>query len=821
MASEQVIELSVEETNRVRAELGLSQLRGVPPSRSGRGRSNSQKNEQTGSSRNGSEGSLRKKEGSGEEVVLELSVSETNALRERLGLAPLRVGADAGNTSNIGANGDHHAPAPNQGELRSSEERIEKTRMKRQVEEGIEKKFLHSTLASDSDVLEDGSMGKSSLLSWAQQMRQSKHLRDSEDSGSALQNQRTETREYSDSDLKELRVAHSKQELQGAGSSVVLTLADTEILEVHDQSKRALGLNEEDVALENVNLAEEQRQKDGLREKRQVELGMGRAGGYAGFDDDEFMELGGSQGPSRQARMDGKYRELEGDPKASKKRRGKHQVGFQIGEMLDERDREVESDLFAAQSGKAISLESALVQEKTVSDFMTAEEDEQVNSRKKKSARFKKKKKDKKKKDKKKHLRRNGDSEEEDSLAPRSTSKGTSLLEDLEETAKAQGILLLPRKRRLRDDEDPNEETGHQGSVDDDDAEYARKQKYAIIMEKGNERTRQAFPKVEERKPSITSVQDDDEPDDAFLDAALAKARRLNRLKEMAGKKKQSLLGEEAVLEAVRSTGNEMVMQEEKDDGNNLVFAVDETREFTRALRARQEQTDRGSNKSKSLTAAKSEHANVPIDEVEHSTETKVKTEEDEDPQDMDVELSELAKQVKEEANDSAAVRGGLEGTTGSSVAIGRGLGGVLSILKQTGEITKKGAGREEQRGRAKDERTYEDYEEVDLSKVVQLDERTATEKDRELAKREIKLEYRDKYGRLLTRKEAFRDLSYYFHGYGSGKRKQEKKLQQIAREQAEQRLSSRQASSEGGTLGALKATQKATGKAFIVHKTS
>jgi U4/U6.U5 tri-snRNP-associated protein 1 len=72
--------------------------------------------------------------------------------------------------------------------------------------------------------------------------------------------------------------------------------------------------------------------------------------------------------------------------------------------------------------------------------------------------------------------------------------------------------------------------------------------------------------------------------------------------------------------------------------------------------------------------------------------------------------------------------------------------------------------------------------------------------------------------GRLLTRKEAFRDLSYQFHGYGSGKRKEEKKKEQISREQAEARQAAD--GKEAGTFGAVKNIQKATGKAFIIHKT-
>ncbi len=63
-------------------------------------------------------------------------------------------------------------------------------------------------------------------------------------------------------------------------------------------------------------------------------------------------------------------------------------------------------------------------------------------------------------------------------------------------------------------------------------------------------------------------------------------------------------------------------------------------------------------------------------------------------------------------------------------VPVGWGLGHVLDMLKQTGEITKKHAGKEVMRGRAKDERNYDDYETADLKKVVQIDPRTATTKD-------------------------------------------------------------------------------------------
>ncbi|OQR80800.1 U4/U6.U5 tri-snRNP-associated protein [Achlya hypogyna] len=48
-----------------------------------------------------------------------------------------------------------------------------------------------------------------------------------------------------------------------------------------------------------------------------------------------------------------------------------------------------------------------------------------------------------------------------------------------------------------------------------------------------------------------------------------------------------------------------------------------------------------------------------------------------------------------------------------------------------------------------------------------------------------VKLDYRDEFGRLLTKKEAFRQISYRFHGHAPGKKKQEKRLKQLKEELA------------------------------------
>ena len=763
--NEKVVELSVEETNKLRAELGLAPLRVRGHSRNETRDEASFQQQQKQIESSGSS--------SNNEKVVEMSIEESNALRGQLGLAPLRTGSSSGSHKKPVV----HAPATNEAEQKRAADRIQQAKLRRQVQQGIDEIFSSSKGLGEE---------VASAKSWAAQMRQAKKQTQLKDT-----KERTAKSEmkYDEEQLKGMNVAHSISELQ-EGTTTVLTLSDAPLLATKDDtSQKVVGLNEDQVQLENVNLAEARKVSQGLKEKRKLELGMGRAGGYAGFDDDEFEELGGTQGPSRLARG-----ATVGPPGGTK---GTAAVprGFQIGAHLEEQEEQLQSDLFAAEHGKSVSLANSHA-DVTASDFMTMEEDEalkQERKKKKKDTKFKKSKK-KSKKDKKKSRNREESDEEAEAVSAVKPQAGVAetkkdLLDELEETAVEKSA---SRKRRRADDENTAQSDSKQENKTD------KRARYDAIMDKGNVRTRDAF-----QSQSVESHKEiDEEPDDAFLNAALDKARRLNRLKALS--KPSEPRGADAVVEAVKSSQN----------GNTgpvastgtIEFSVDETREFTRALRARKEQAVR--TEVKKVTT-------VEEDKEKGKEDVNMKV----DVPMEEVDLHELAKEVKEEPEEDTRV--GLDGT-GSTAPVGRGLGNILSFLKQTGELTRKNAGKEELRGRARDKKTYEDYESINLSDVVKIDKRTATEKDKEFARREVKLEYRDKHGRLLTRKEAFRDLSYHFHGHGSGKRKEEKRLQQIEQEQAAARFASRQAS-EGagaGTFGALKATQKATGKAFVVHKT-
>jgi hypothetical protein len=82
---------------------------------------------------------------------------------------------------------------------------------------------------------------------------------------------------------------------------------------------------------------------------------------------------------------------------------------------------------------------------------------------------------------------------------------------------------------------------------------------------------------------------------------------------------------------------------------------------------------------------------------------------------------------------------------------VAKGMAATLALLKGSGELK----ATEALAGRAKDRRTV-DPSANDFN---------------------VKLEYRDDTGRKLTQKEAFRQLSYRFHGYGPGQKKKEKRL--------------------------------------------
>ena len=222
MPAEKVIELSVEETNQLRAELGLAPLRDGTTT--------------TAATPAAADGDGEKKE------LLELSVQDTNDLRARLGLKPLTTAASSAATS---ASKIQHAPAVNLGDTKAAAERIEQAKLKRQVEQKLQENFATQSLGEQQP---EGS----SAASWAQQMRKAE--KQSSKTAKAAKT-KGKPQEYGERDLQGLSVGHALTELE-AGSETVLTLQDAPLLQTDKTSQKVLGLHEGgQEELQNVDLA--------------------------------------------------------------------------------------------------------------------------------------------------------------------------------------------------------------------------------------------------------------------------------------------------------------------------------------------------------------------------------------------------------------------------------------------------------------------------------------------------------------------------------------------------------------------------------------
>ncbi|XP_039061068.1 SART-1 family protein DOT2-like [Hibiscus syriacus] len=98
--------------------------------------------------------------------------------------------------------------------------------------------------------------------------------------------------------------------------------------------------------------------------------------------------------------------------------------------------------------------------------------------------------------------------------------------------------------------------------------------------------------------------------------------------------------------------------------------------------------------------------------------------------------------------------------------AVGKGLSGALKLLKDRGTLkeTVEWGGRNMDKKKSK------------LVGIVDEDRQNDRFKD-------IRIERTDEFGRIMTPKEAFRNLSHKFHGKGPGKMKQEKRMKQYQEE--------------------------------------
>ena len=405
-------------------------------------------------------------------------------------------------------------------------------------------------------------------------------------------------------------------------------------------------------------------------------------------------------------------------------------------------------------------------------------------------------------------------------------------------------------------------------------SEDMKKKNFEIAMSKGNARSKMELVAEEKTAKANTNTisgasnieessdgnnnnnnNDNNNNIDAAHDpevkASLEKAKRIVRLKELRKSKAANCSAKqpdaaEVIANSIASAGNVMtseidssVTTNTSSSSSSIVFESGGTKEFIDGMRTSTTTKDKNST---TTTTTKSERKKSSSFDGEDDGQAKKRRkysdvkegDEDDTNVDMDIEGFEINEEMgveeafeaykqqhegtnnkdddEEEEEEEEDISTSMLGMKSSS---SRGMAGILSMLKSTGDLSSNNKVREEMHGRANDEKTYEDFN--DSRDFVNLDERTATDKDKKMASKSVNLEYRDEQGRLLTRKEAFRQLCYQFHGFGSGRKKEEKRMGRLN----DAKGGRKGKKTEGkDTMGQMKKTMAATGRAFVVHRT-
>ncbi|RPB03100.1 SART-1 protein [Choiromyces venosus 120613-1] len=319
-----------------------------------------------------------------------------------------------------------------------------------------------------------------------------------------------------------------------------------------------------------------------------------------------------------------------------------------------------------------------------------------------------------------------------------------------------------------------------------------------------------------------TSFVDDDD-----LQSSLAAQRRI-ALKKRKVLKPGDLarqLREESAAAATPGTDSPMKVEDGEEEPG---LVIDETSEFVATLRAPVVPERR---KSRSSAPAHSPPVTSMADE-EGEDEDKDRTEE------MDLDTKPEVKPDPETGEISST---GLAQET----TIAHGVGATLAMLHQRGLLTRDSESDAKinlQRDREKfrTAKRLRELEAEEKAKSQRLRDRQSGKFDRmsarereeharwenkqrdhqeakEMAARfkeykpDVKLSYKDEFGREMSQKEAFKHLSHQFHGKGSGKAKTEKRLKKIEDEKKREAASSLNASAtENAVQSAAKKSKQA-----------
>ncbi|TKW06619.1 hypothetical protein SEVIR_7G251900v4 [Setaria viridis] len=292
------------------------------------------------------------------------------------------------------------------------------------------------------------------------------------------------------------------------------------------------------------------------------------------------------------------------------------------------------------------------------------------------------------------------------------------------------------------------------GSRNDDRRQSAREEEQKADAEKRSNAYEAAIAKAEEasralRPEKIMPAKPAEEEELVFGDDYEDLQKSLEQARKLALRKEEEAAGPLAVVELATATkGQEDTDATEGDSQQNKVV-ITEMEEFVWGLQLNQE-------------ARKTEDDGVYMDEDDDDMPSDNHVKDDTNGLAAMEEDAHAEKQVKvdeEEVKPDEVIH---------EVAVGKGLAGALKILKERGSLNEG----TDWGGRTTDKKK---------SKLVGVED----------GPKDIRIERMDEFGRVMTPKEAFRDLSHKFHGKGPGKMKQEKRQKKYQDEMKTKRMKS------------------------------
>lgn len=725
-----------------------------------------------------------------------LSIDETNRIRAKLGLKPLEVGgAKKDNEPSGGLQEDIHAPATNIAKDKAKEkikDKLELIKEKRKVNQKLSKVKGLADSDSDDEVLNWVAKSRKSEAEKKKAAERAKMLDEMDDEFGVGKIVEEETqrrggqllgnsRGYTSKDLTGLKVDHDQAEFSEERSTI-LTLKDANILD-----------NEDGDVLMNVNIAENERTKKNLDNKKPG------AGTYKAYDDDEVDEFG--QFKAKQI-LDKYDEELDGPNKES----------FQLGRggQYDTSAEAKMAEIRKQMSAQAQSLD--MVAPTLATEYLSKEE-----------MTFKKK----KRRVKKVRQRGSGILTSDDLLASAPEADNPDLV-----SRKDRGN----RKQRERGGMEEEDGGGGGGGGEDDmdvdpqevgcgwatieGSDVDLSGDVAVDFVEDQKSFERALSKARKLKtvatsssfPSSSSATTSASTLEAKDTKVAEKVRVLEKLREAAErKKKKAKVGEEA------DGGGEGVRQKGEVQFNA-------TSEFFRVLGELPtygQSGNRDSDEEDQLDFEKEAEAEKKIEE---GIATGVSTvydnrgigtwnEVDDDDEDGD-------------GNDQAPPPDKEMAFMDEEPSADVGIAGALQLAMKKGYVVQEDDKKSAMASaRAKEDLTSKNYS-IEDKNMMDKDDKYSNRRDdryngptskfseKEGYKPYVKLDYLDDYGNPMSQKEAFRFLSHRFHGKGSGKMKTEKRNKKLLEVESIKKMAS--GDTPLGTMKKLKEKQKAVGSAYV-----